>query len=117
MMPRYSTVFTLVLMLSTLLIPSAVEAQTASVAYGSIFVYDPSGSHPTPALGYKVYLFNRSTNWIGPSVTDSYGRFAFYNIPYNIYLLRVYYRNPEDSPFEEQINVPGPINPIVLPHP
>lgn len=49
-----------------------------------------------------------------PGLTAAYGRFAFYNIRYDTYLLRIYSRGANTPVFEEQIRVPGRINPIIL---
>ena len=52
--------------------------------------------------------------WMEPGLTAAYGRFAFYNIRYDTYLLRIYSRGANTPVFEEQIRVPGRINPIIL---
>jgi len=98
------------------LAPGALNAQLVVVS-GAIYVYNPGGTEPAPAVGHRVYLFNRSTGWIGPSVTDNYGRFAFYKVTQSSYLLTIYYRNPGIPPFEKPITVPPEIvETIVLPH-
>lgn len=39
------------------------------------------------AVGYEVYIYSDSTQWIGPSITDSLGRFAFFGIQSGRYLV------------------------------
>ena len=73
-------------------------------------VYRSTG-YPLPGL--QVGLFSSGTGWIGPSITDSYGRYAFYNTPPGQYLLRITYGG--QILYNEAINVPGTHTPIVLP--
>jgi hypothetical protein len=94
----------------------AVSAELPVVS-GSVYVYQAGGSRPAAAVGHRVYLYNKATGWIGPSVTDNYGRFAFYHVSPNKYLLRIYYRDTKTQPFQAQITVPPAlVRSIVLPH-
>jgi hypothetical protein len=118
MMPRRALLLATAMLIGAIaLVPCPARAQTATIVVGSVFVYNPSGSHPVPAVGYKVYLYNWNSGWIGPAVTDGYGRFAFYNIRYDTYLLRINARAVNTPVFQEQIRVPGHINPIILRQP
>ncbi len=58
---------------------------------GSVFLHNPYGEHVLPGGGYLVYMYHYETQtWLNPSITDSYGRFAFYKVPNGKYLLQVY---------------------------
>jgi hypothetical protein len=47
-------------------------------------------AHGAPAIGYDVYISdNGGQTWLGPAVTDNRGRFAFYGISGERYLLSV----------------------------
>lgn len=72
-----------------------------------------STSSPVPLSGYDVYLYSKGTGWIGPSVTDSYGRFALYKIAPGDYLLRIYTSGCEA--WQQEIKAPSRVEPIVLP--
>ncbi len=103
----------LFLFLLLAIVPLAT-AQPPSIT-GSVHVYNPSGQRPYPAGGYEVFLwFGRM--WSFPVVTDSYGRFAFYNVRPGSYLLRIYNRNRVQV-WEQNIIVPIQLTPIVLPRP
>lgn len=79
--------FAALICLATLVLLGARPAKAEAVTFfGS--VYQTNGSQSVPITGAQVLLFNGSS-WIGPSVTDTYGRYAFYNTPPGTYLLRV----------------------------
>ena len=78
-----------------------------------LFLQNPHGPHPVPAAGYKVYLYSRvGQAWIGPVLTDSQGRYAFFNRPNGDYLLRVI--QSDKQVFEQQVTIPMSLAPIVL---
>lgn len=95
---------------------------------GSLYRYNPTlrKTRPPALPGQRVYLYsNRPSRWIGPSITDSYGRFAFYDLSPGVYLLRIYpptFRGrPTDSStsgkqylLQQEVKVPGRVQPIVL---
>jgi hypothetical protein len=84
----------LAVVLAVVVLPGAAWAQShdASVS-GSFYRYIP-GQPQSPALpGAKVFirpLGLTSAQWIGPSVTDGYGRFSITAVPAGTYLLRMY---------------------------
>ena len=81
--------------------------------YGSLYRHNPNAAFPTPAVGYAVYVYSQNTRWIGPGIVDSYGGYAFYNLPPGWYLLRIYSQGFQV--WEEQVQVPGAVRTIVLP--
>jgi hypothetical protein len=100
---------------------------------GALYRYEPANpkASPPPLPGYRAYLYSRPSNrWIGPSITDSYGRYAFYDVAAGTYLLRIYpagYRGeltqnpskPAVQPYswQQEVKVPGQVRPIVLRNP
>ncbi len=106
--------------------------QTLSLT-GALYRYEPANpkAAPPPLPGYRVYLYSRQANrWIGPSITDSYGRYAFYDVDSGTYLLRIYptgYRGEADQSqvtqavqphiWQQEVRVPGTVKPIVLRNP
>jgi hypothetical protein len=107
-------------------------SQTLSLA-GALYRYDSSNSKAAPPAlpGYWVYLYSRQSHrWIGPSITDSYGRYAFYDVVSGTYLLRIYPAGDRGEPaqnqstqavqphiWQQEVKVPGRVRPIVLRHP
>jgi hypothetical protein len=81
-------------------------------------------ARPLANPGYRVYLYSKSqTRWIGPSITDSYGKFAFYDMPPGLYFLRIYppqQTNQTPPPalkrfvWQQEVKIPGKVPPIVL---
>jgi hypothetical protein len=72
-------------LLSSLAAP--VHAQNLSLS-GSLWIYQPN-ARPIPAVGYKVYLYNKQSGWSRPSYTDSAGRYAHYGVRPDKYLLHI----------------------------
>jgi hypothetical protein len=72
-------------LLSTLAVP--LHAQSLSLS-GSLWIYQPN-ARPIPAVGYKVYLYNKQSGWSRPSYTDGAGRYAHYGVRPDKYLLHV----------------------------
>ena len=63
------------------------RAQSLSLS-GSLWIYQPS-ARPLPAVGYKVYLYSKSSGWSRPSYTDNSGRYAHYGVKPDKYLLQI----------------------------
>jgi hypothetical protein len=104
-----------------LVVSSLVHAQTLSLS-GFLYRYSPGTPSPSPVIQYEIYLFGQSGMWIGPAITDINGGYAFYNLPPGKYLMRIYrvqYQSQTQSQrvpvWEQQVQVPGVVNPIVLP--
>ncbi len=91
---------------------SAAQAQTGNL-YGVLYRQNPSASYPIPLSNYEIHLYARSTGWIGPSLTDRLGKYAFYNVPPGRYLMRIQFRNRQV--WQQEVQVPGTVSPIVLP--
>jgi hypothetical protein len=95
---------------------------------GALYLYEPANPKAPPLPGYRAYLYSsQSKRWIGPSITDNYGRYAFYDVTPGTYLLRIYppgYRGkPNQSQsvqsvqphvWQQEVRVPGKVKPIVL---
>ena len=80
---------------------------------GTLLRYNPNGPRPLPESGDKVYIYSSRTGWIGPSITDDYGRYAFYDLALQgPYVMRVYADDREV--WEQDVSVPGTVAPIVL---
>ncbi len=90
----------------------AAWAQTGNL-YGVLYRQNPGASAPIPLSKYEVYLYARSTGWIGPSLSDGYGKYAFYNVPAGRYLLRIHFRGTQV--WQQEVQVPSTVQPIVLP--
>jgi hypothetical protein len=63
------------------------HAQNLSLS-GSLWIHQPN-ARPLPAVGYKVYLYNKQSGWSRPSYTDSAGRYAHYGVRPDKYLLQI----------------------------
>ena len=100
--------------LAFLVTPVMAEAQSPSL-YGSLYRQAPRGSAPMPMRGLEVYLYSARTRWVGPAMSDGYGRFAFFNVAPGRYLLRVY--SEKRVVWQGEVTVPGQVEPIVLPSP
>jgi hypothetical protein len=68
-------------------INTPLRAQNLSLS-GSLWIYQPN-ARPLPAVGYKVYLYNKQNGWSRPSYTDSAGRYAHYGVRPDKYLLHI----------------------------
>ncbi len=95
-----------------------LTAQTESVSMtGSLYLYNASGNAPIPLAGYEVYLYHsESKKWIGPSISDAYGRYAFQGLQEGRYVMRVYMagRDWRQQVWQQEVSAPGEIPPIVL---
>ena len=100
-----------------LLFSSFAQAEVISLK-GSLYLYNPDGKTPLPLSGYMVSLYNiRSKKFLNQSVTDSYGRYAFYGVSEGEYLLRVYMTGShwQQQVWQQKVQAPSVIQSIVLP--
>jgi len=101
-----------------LLCSGVLTAQSESLSVtGSLYLYNASGKAPIPLAGYEVYLYHsESKKWLGPSISDAYGRYAFQGLQEGRHLLRVYLagRDWRQQVWQQEISAPGEIPPIVL---
>jgi len=102
----------IVVALVMVLVPSMARGQSPSVS-GGVYRQAPGFSAPAPIRGLEVYLYSERTRWIGPAMSDTYGRFAFFAVAPGRYLLRVYW--DRRMVWQSEVTVPGRIEPIVLP--
>lgn len=65
----------------------AASAQQSLSFYGTLYRSGPSS--PVPVSGAQVFLF-AGEKYIGPSITDENGRYAFFNVPTGRYALIIY---------------------------
>ena len=100
--------------LTSLVVPALARAQSPSL-YGSVYRQAPRASAPTPVRGLEAYLYSQRTRWVGPAMSDGYGRFAFFNVAPGRYLLRLY--SEKRVVWQGEVTVPGRVEPIVLPGP
>ncbi len=98
--------------LATILVSGLAFSQQRLCLSGSCYVVDRRIDRSVPAVGFNVYIYSKSTGWIGPSIIDSYGRYAFYNAPPGRYLMRIYQQ--KRHVWEQGVVVPGTVEQIVL---
>ncbi len=99
-------------------LPAGVEAGPMSVSLsGAVYQRQPQGDRPLPIPQCRVYLLDEASRaWIGPVPTDSYGRFAFYDLRNGSYVLKVFRPNDRKRPaWQQQVTTPTRLPPIVLP--
>ena len=74
-----------------------------------------SGTTSSAVVGALVYVHAASSNanWIGPAVTDTFGRYAFDAMSSGSYSLRIFINGKRV--WEQVVVVPGQVPPIVLP--
>lgn len=97
---------------------TTVRAQSLSLS-GAVYIYQ-ANARPVPAIGYKVYLYNKQSGWSRPSFTDGAGRYAHYGVGPGNYLLLV--RNAQNAEvWRQDVTVtrgaPTQVKWIVLPRP
>jgi hypothetical protein len=92
------------------------QAGGAPLLAGSIFKIALGDKHSIPVVGADVYLHPAGTTdpdaWLGPNLTDVYGRFTFYNVPQGRYLLRIY--SGTLHLWEQVVELPATLQPIVI---
>ena len=104
---------------STAHIAAATAVPNAGNLAGAIYRGTPTGNgadaHVDAALaaaGYDVYVRPRGgTDWIGPVITDTYGRFVFTSLAPGKYLARAY--TGPVRVWEQIVDVPSVLPPIV----
>jgi len=95
-----------------------VDAAPAKVSLsGAVYQQQPQRDRPVPLPQCRVYLLDAASGaWIGPVQTDSYGRFAFYDLRNGTYVLKVYKSRDGKTPsWQQQVTTPSQLPPIVLP--
>jgi hypothetical protein len=95
-----------------------LTAQTPSPALvGAVYQYRGGNSSTSTALaGALVYVHTAAStdgDWIGPIVTDAYGRFTFAQLYRGRYVLRVF--RGSKSVWQQEVTVPGKLPPIIVP--
>lgn len=92
-----------------------VLADDPSLA-GSVYQNARVGNSANAVAGAYVYVHTASEvsgAWTGPALTDAYGRFTFPKLGAGTYLLRVFIGN--QRVWQQTVNVPGKLPPIVIP--
>jgi hypothetical protein len=100
-----------------LLLLSGAPALAQSISLsGTLYQYRADRDRPAPASSVRVFVREPSAGkWIGPILTDAYGRFAFYNLKAGRYLLKVYRSaSTESLVWQQEVAVPGQLQPIVF---
>lgn len=97
--------------LATPLFSPHAHAQTLSLA-GSLLIYR-ANARPSPAVGYKVYLYSKQSGWSRASYTDSSGRYAHYGVVPGKYLLQI--RDSQNAvKWQQDVIVGGGITEVPL---
>jgi hypothetical protein len=94
---------------------SPAIAQTVSLS-GTVYQYRAGADRPAPSPNLRVFLYDPSSSrWIGPVLTDSYGRFAFYDLRAGKRLLKVYRSaDTKSAAWQQEVTVPAQLQSIVL---
>jgi hypothetical protein len=94
-------------------VAATVPASGPLALSGAVFhTAEKANTQPRPWAQLSVYLFSEQRRWIGPSMTDFYGRFAFIGIKPGTYLMRIY--NNRSMEWEEEVMAPTVLTPIIL---
>ena len=104
---RTSTCILLFISLFTA-ISVVASAQTLSL-FGSL----RSANGAEPIAGARLFVRQGAAEPIGPALSDSYGRYAFYDISPGRYHLTVYVHDAKR--WDVEVTVPGDLAPIVIP--
>jgi hypothetical protein len=95
----------------------ALTGQTSRPALaGSLYRNAASGNIANAIAGALVYAHradDSSAAWIGPSLTDAYGRFSFPALDAGPYLLRVFVG--KQVVWQQLVTAPAILRPIVIP--
>ncbi len=108
----------LLILAAAFVLSAGIEAGPASVSLsGAVYQRQPQGDRPSPIPQCRVYLLDAASGaWIGPVPTDSYGRFAFYDLRSGGYVLKVFKpRDGKRPAWQQQVTTPSRLPPIVLP--
>ena len=84
---------------------------------GAVYLYAAGKQQPIPLSGYEVKLYDREKKeWSNPSITDAYGRYAFFGIAAKKYVLNVSKAGPHwrQNVWEQEVKAPGAVKAIVL---
>lgn len=84
---------------------------------GTVYIVSPESESPMPASSYQVKLYDTQLKKsLNPSVTDAYGRFAFFGVRKGKYLLDVVQtaKNWTHRLWRQDVTAPGTVRPIVL---
>lgn len=103
-----------------LLVAQASRAQTVRsappVLAGAIYKLAYGDTKSVPVAGASVYLHPAASHddaaWIGPNLTDAYGRFTFQGPANGEYLLRIY--SGTLRVWEQVVQIPATLAPIVV---
>jgi len=71
---------------------TAAHADTPSVS-GSLYKLRLGDKNSAAVVGASAYVHpvgDASSPWIGPNLTDRFGRFVFYNLPSGAYVIRIF---------------------------
>jgi hypothetical protein len=100
-----------------MLCASTVTAEDTALK-GTVYLYAPQAENPIPVSGYEVKLYNvKQQKSLNPSITDAYGRYAFFGIPRGKYVLSITKAGPywRQRVWRQEVTAPGTPDPIVLP--
>jgi hypothetical protein len=85
---------------------------------GSLYKTTNGRADAVAVVGSAVYAralaASDSDAWLGPVLTDEYGRFAFVGIPAGNYLLRMYSGDRTTLLWQQTVQVPEALAPIVI---
>lgn len=85
---------------------------------GSVYFAGSNGQQAKAIVGASVFVrptnVDSETAWIGPILTDPYGRFTIDNIAAGSYLLRVYGAS-RTRLWEQVVTIPVSLRPIIVP--
>ncbi len=100
-------------------IPSSELARAAeeNPLTGTVYLYTAGKQSPTPLSGYEVRVYDpQQKKWSNPSVTDAYGRYAFYGMPKKKHVLTVGKAGKDwhQVVWQQEVAAPGIVKPIVL---
>jgi hypothetical protein len=98
-------------------LPGAAAGAAETALTGGVYLYAAGRQQPIPLSGYEVRLYDREKKiWLNPSITDAYGRYAFFGIAAKKYVLSVGKAGPHwrQNVWEQDVKAPGAVKPIVL---
>lgn len=94
--------------------PTVLNA--APVLAGSIYKIAMNDKTSTPVAGAAIYLHAANSQdeaaWIGPNLTDAYGRFTFQGPGNGEYVMRIY--SGSLRLWEQVVQLPAKLDPIVI---
>jgi len=88
----------------------------APVLAGSLYKLAYGDRTSVPVAGASVYLYPAASQdqsaWIGPNLTDGYGRFTFQGPGAGKYLMRIY--SGSTRLWEQTVQLPTALDPIII---